>query len=202
MRVLDACAAPGGKSGPARRPARRWRRGPGLRRAGSEAAATRCGTPLRRQGAAAAEVVCADAAGGRPPAGAVRRDSARRAVQRARGAGRTARPALAAHARRRRAPDELQARLLAALMGALAPGGRPGVCGLHALPGRERCRDGALPRPRGAPHVAAPRRRRRVLRGPARVEARCASPAALRIPSGRLGRSSPHLQACCARPFR
>ena len=104
MRVLDACAAPGGKSG--QLADLLGDDGAGL--VCVEQDPKRCDAlrdALRRQGAAAAEVVCADAAEAGPrlgPFDAILLDAP---CTRARGAGRTARPALAAHARRRRAAD-------------------------------------------------------------------------------------------------
>ena len=150
MRVLDACAAPGGKSGhlaellgdagagllcveqdPRRCDALRETLR-ALRRAGRRGG-------LRRRAA------------GRPGARPVRRDPARRAVLRARRHLRPAGPALAPHARRRpdaRRPADEAARGA----GRLARPRRPHrVRRLHAVARRERRGDRAVRRPRGAP---------------------------------------------------
>jgi 16S rRNA (cytosine967-C5)-methyltransferase len=123
MRVLDACAAPGGKSGQL---AELLGDG-GVGLVCVEQDPKRCdalGDALRRQGASAAEVVCADAAEAGPrlgPFDAILLDAP------CTGLGVLAgRPDL----RWRREPADveqlatLQTRLLAALTGALAPGGR------------------------------------------------------------------------------
>ena len=123
MRVLDACAAPGGKSGQL---AELLGDG-GVGLVCVEQDPKRCDAlrdALRRQGASAAEVVCADAAEAGPrlgPFDAILLDAP------CTGLGVLAgRPDL----RWRREPADveqlatLQTRLLAALTGALAPGGR------------------------------------------------------------------------------